>query len=57
MEKTVKLTEKEIEVLKEALETQKVIVRIKTGTDNQVRKEKAINELYELENVERKVKQ
>jgi HKD family nuclease len=55
MEKTVKLTEKEIEVLKDALETQKVIVRIKTATDNQVRKEKAINELYELENVERKV--
>lgn len=55
MEKTVKLNNKEIEILKRALDTQKTVVKIATNTSNQASREKAINELYNIESIEKKV--
>jgi len=43
-----KLNKKELEVLKTALDNQKIVVQIKTSSDNQQRKELAINELYNI---------
>ncbi len=56
MEKTIKLNAKEIEVLKKALDLQKFTVQIGVKTSNQQSKEKAINELYNIESIEKKVK-
>jgi hypothetical protein len=51
-----KLNKREIEVIKNALDNQKVVVKIKTSSDNMQRKEMAINELYNIESVEKKLK-
>lgn len=50
-----KLNKKELEVIKESLENQKVMVRIKVTTQNQQRKELAINEIYNIESIEKKL--
>lgn len=50
-----KLNKKELEVIKESLENQKTMVRIKVTTQNQQRRELAINELYNIESVEKKL--
>lgn len=55
-ETILKLNKREIEVIKNALDNQKVIVKIKASTDNNQRKEMAINELYNIESVEKKLK-
>lgn len=51
-----KLNKKESELVKDALENLKVVVRIKVYTDNMKRKELAIKELYNIESVEKKLK-
>lgn len=51
-----KLNKREVEVIKNALDNQKVVVKIKASTDNSQRKELAINELYNIESVEKKIK-
>ncbi len=51
-----KLNKKEIETIKDALDTQKVVVKIKASNGNQQRRELAINELYNIESVENKIK-
>lgn len=51
-----KLNKREIEVIKNALDNQKVVVKIKASTDNSQRRELAINELYNIESVEKKIK-
>jgi hypothetical protein len=51
-----KLNKREAEVLKNALDNQKVVVKIKTASDNMQRKEMAINELYNIESIENKLK-
>ena len=51
-----KLNKKEIEIIKDALDNQKVVVKIKASSENQQRKELAINELYNIESVENKIK-
>jgi hypothetical protein len=53
---TLKLNKKEIEIIKDALDNQKVVVKIKASSENQQRKELAINELYNIESVENKIK-
>jgi hypothetical protein len=55
-EKTITLNEREVEVLKKALDNQKTVVRIGAMSQSQVSKEKAINELYNIESIEKKVK-
>lgn len=55
-EKIVKLNEKEVETLKEALDNHKISVRIKARSGSQKTSEEAINELYNLESVEKKLK-
>ena len=55
-ETILKLNKREIEVIKNALDNQKVVVKIKASTDNNQRKEMAINELYNIESVEKKLK-
>lgn len=55
-EKTVKLNKREIEVLKKALDLAKFTVQVGTASYNQANKEKAINELYNIESIEKKVK-
>jgi len=52
---TVKLNKREVEIVKEALDNQKFITRIKTSSDNVKRREEAINELYNIEKVEEKL--
>lgn len=54
--KTIKLNEKEIEVLKKALDLKKITVQIGAKSSNQQSKEIAINELYNIESIEKKVK-
>jgi hypothetical protein len=44
-----KLNKREVEVIKNALDNQKVVVKIKASTDNNQRKELAINELYNID--------
>jgi hypothetical protein len=51
-----KLNKREAEVLKNALDNQKVVVKIKTASDNGRRREMAINELYNIESIEKKIK-
>lgn len=55
-ETILKLNKREIEVLKNALDNQKMVVKIKASSDNNQRKEMAINELYNIESIEKKVK-
>jgi hypothetical protein len=56
MDKVIKLNKKETQIIKNALDNQKLVVRIKLATDNTQRKELAINELYNIENIEKKLK-
>lgn len=51
-----KLNKREVEIIKSALDNQKVVVRIKTASDNIQRRELAINELYNIESIENKIK-
>ena len=51
-----KLNKREIEIIKNALDNQKIVVRIKTSSDNTQRRELAINELYNIESVENKIR-
>jgi hypothetical protein len=55
-ETILKLNKREIEVIKNALDNQKVVVKIKASTDNNQRRELAINELYNIESIEKKIK-
>jgi hypothetical protein len=55
-EKVLKLNKKELEVLREALDNQKLIARIKANGGGQQTKENAINELYNIESIEKKAK-
>jgi hypothetical protein len=51
-----KLNKREIEIIKDALDNQKVVVKIRASSENQQRKELAINELYNIESIENKIK-
>jgi hypothetical protein len=51
-----KLNKKELEVIKDSLDNQKMVVKIKTSTQNNQRREMAINELYNIESIEKKIK-
>jgi hypothetical protein len=51
-----KLNKRELEVIKDSLDNQKMVVRIKTSTQNNQRREMAINELYNIESIENKIK-
>lgn len=51
-----KLNKREIEIIKDALDNQKLVVKIKAATQNIQRREMAINELYNIESIEKKVK-
>jgi hypothetical protein len=51
-----KLNKRELEVIRDALDNQKLVVKIKTATQNTQRREMAINELYNIESVEKKIK-
>jgi len=53
---TLKLNKKEVEVIKDALDNQKVVIKIKASSENQQRRELAINELYNIESIENKIK-
>jgi hypothetical protein len=55
MEKVIKLNKREIEVLEKALDSYKFSVQIKVKSDNMKRVEMAINELYNVESIEKKV--
>ena len=55
MEKIVKLNKKEIEVLERALDNYKFTVKVRLKSDNMQRVEMAINELYNVESIEKKV--
>lgn len=50
------LNKKEVEVLKRALDNYKFAVQVKTSSENIKRKELAINELYNIESIEKKIK-
>lgn len=55
-EKTVKLNEKQVELLKEAITNQKVFERIKVvSTAENQKREITINRIYEYENLEKKL--
>ena len=51
-----KLNKREAEVIKNALDNQKIVVKLKTNSDNIQRREMAINEFYNIESVEKKLK-
>lgn len=51
-----KLNKRELEVIKDSLDNQKLVVKIKASTQNNQRREMAINELYNIESVEKKLK-
>jgi hypothetical protein len=51
-----KLNKRELEVIKDSLDNQKIVVKIKTSTQNNQRREMAINELYNIESIENKIK-
>ncbi len=55
-ETILKLNKRELEVIKDALDSQKVVVKIKASTQNNQRRELAINELYNIESIENKIK-
>lgn len=51
-----KLNKKEVEIIKDALDNQKIVIRIKASSENSQRRELAINELYNIESIEKKIK-
>lgn len=55
-ETILKLNKRELEVIKDALDSQKVVVKIKAYNGNIQRREMAINELYNIESIENKIK-
>jgi hypothetical protein len=55
-ETILKLNKRELEVIKDALDNHKVVVKIKAYSGNMQRKEMAINELYNIESIEKKIK-
>ena len=50
-----KLNKRELEIVKDALDNQKTIVKIKAASENVQRRELAINELYNIESIEKKI--
>jgi hypothetical protein len=58
MEKEIilKLNKRELDIIKDSLDNQKVVVKIKVFTQNKQHKEMAINELYNIESIENKIK-
>jgi hypothetical protein len=54
--KLIELNKRELEVLLSALDNQKLAVKIRTSSENMKRKEMAINELYNIESIEQKIK-
>lgn len=54
MEKTIKVNKKELEVLKKALDRHKEFLQYGIGAFQRNAKEKLINELYNLESLEKK---
>ena len=55
-ETTLKLNKRELEIIKDALDNHKVIVKIKAYNSNSQRRELAINKLYNIESIEKKIK-
>jgi hypothetical protein len=55
-EVNIKLNLREVEVIRMALDNQKLVIKIGTCNDNKNKKERAINELYNIESVENKLK-
>jgi hypothetical protein len=55
-ETTVTLNKKEVELIKTAIESYKVSVTIKSSSQNIQRRELAINEMYNIEKIEEKLK-
>lgn len=55
-ETILKLNKREIEIIKDALDNQKIVIRIKASSENSQRRELAINELYNIESIEKKIK-
>jgi hypothetical protein len=53
---TLKINKRELDIIKESLDNYKMVVRIKSSSGNMQRKEMAINELYNIESVENKIK-
>lgn len=51
-----KINKKEVEIIKDALDNQKIVIRIKASSENSQRRELAINELYNIESIEKKIK-
>ena len=51
-----KLNKSELDIIKDSLDNQKIVVKIKTASQNNQRRELAINELYNIESIEKKVK-
>lgn len=56
-DKTIKLTEKEIELLKRAVKNEKVFTRLKASYNRGEAKENAIAEIYHYETIEKKLEQ
>jgi len=54
MEKTIKVNKKELEVLKKALDRHKEFVQFGVDNSEKNRREKLINDLYNLESIEKK---
>lgn len=55
-ETTITLNKREVEIVKNALDNLRVVVQIRTASENIQRRELAINELYNIESVEKKLK-
>jgi len=55
-ETTITLNKREVEIVKNALDNFKTVVQIKAASENIQRRELAINELYNIESIEKKLK-
>jgi hypothetical protein len=53
---TLKINKRELDIIKESLDNYKAVVRVKAATTTMQRKEMAINELYNIESIENKIK-
>lgn len=53
---TLKLNKRELDIIKDSLDNQKMVIKIKASTQNMQRREMAINELYNIESIENKIK-
>jgi RNA-binding protein YhbY len=56
MLKKIELTEEELETLQNALDNHKFALKVRCASSDQERKEKAINEIYNAESIEKKAK-